>query len=390
MFFDAIVYGVPKGSYFMLLLAPIAAVIVYEYYCRERDLKAFADKDSLKKIAVLPERRLRLFRAIALCVVWVSAVLAFMDPRGNIQYLNADDDDVNIIAEASFEDVDDDVSVTISRRRKAHDVIFLLDASASMSVADMRTGTSRLDYAKDIIDECCTMLRGQSVSLYAFTSEVTTLVPPTVDTLFFRLMLKKASINEGDVAGTDILEALDTVKEKHLQRGVDKARTLIIVTDGGDTRLEGLSGSARKTEMLAITQCLRGAEDLNLRTFCIGVGSHSGDIIPDITLDGNTVRSSLDEGLLRALSDEGRGRYYFANDASPLIIAEDIIGTIENDSPYIEEESSYAVTNAVMRSVEKNAEIYYDLYYQTPLAFAIVALTYYLFATAIHRKRRVL
>ncbi|MBT7461309.1 MAG: hypothetical protein HN685_01335, partial [Waddliaceae bacterium] len=82
--------------------------------------------------------------------------------------------------------------------------------------------------------------------------------------------------------------------------------------------------------------------------------------------------------------------YYFANDASPLIIAEDIIGTIENDSPYIEEESSYAVTNAVMRSVEKNAEIYYDLYYQTPLAFAIVALTYYLFATAIHRKRRVL
>jgi len=57
------------------------------------------------------------------------------------------------------------------------------------------------------------------------------------------------------------------------------------------------------------------AADLGVRIYTIGVGSLTGD---QIEVEGFTVHSQLDEGLLRALSTETGGEYYFAADEEDL------------------------------------------------------------------------
>ena len=44
-----------------------------------------------------------------------------------------------------------------------------------MSVKDTRTGISRLDEAKEIVDETVSRLKGENASLWAFTAEPTRL-----------------------------------------------------------------------------------------------------------------------------------------------------------------------------------------------------------------------
>ena len=85
----------------------------------------------------------------------------------------------------------------------------MLDTSASMSVEDTRQKNTRLEVAKEIIDEMVQKLDGQNVALYSFTSALTPIVPLTLDYLFTRLMLQDVHLNYGEVAGTDLFESLE-------------------------------------------------------------------------------------------------------------------------------------------------------------------------------------
>lgn len=89
---------------------------------------------------------------------------------------------------------------TTTVRRKAHDVVFLLDVSASMGVKDGRLSRSRLDYAKELIDEIVARLHGETVSLYTFTSKVAQVVPGTMDYLYLRMLLRDVEVNSTGVA----------------------------------------------------------------------------------------------------------------------------------------------------------------------------------------------
>src|SRR5690606_21686855 len=120
--------------------------------------------------------------------------------------------------------------VQASAFRKAHDVIFLVDASASMSVADMRGGLSRFNYAKEIVDAAISKLQGESVALSAFTSGVTVLSPLTMDYFFVRIMLKQMQINEGDIAGTNLVEAIAVTREQYFPFITPSLKSLIILT----------------------------------------------------------------------------------------------------------------------------------------------------------------
>ena len=151
-----------------------------------------------------------------------------------------------------------------------------------------------------------------------------------------------------------------------------------MLTDGGDTQLETLSGADRERSLNTILSRIKEAEALNLRLFTIGVGSPQGAVIPDITYQGEPVRSSLDEDLLRRLAQAGRGRYYFANDSSVLAISQDIVRLINQDDPYVEvEESEIELTGTLERMRERDidSELIYRLYFQYPLFLAIALLT---------------
>lgn len=310
----------------------------------------------------------RLAGVVLLSLSWILATVALAGPAGRAE-LSGGGSGGGELAWLDGEEGGDEVEV----RQRAHEVIFLLDASASMGVADTRVGTTRLEVAKEIIDEIVGRLHGDSVALYAFTSEVTQLVPSTVDYLFLRLLLRRVGINEGDVAGTDFAEALDGVARRHFDPRLQKQRTLVIFTDGGDTKLEAAKGEEREQQLRALLG--RVPQSDRISTYCVGLGSHGGEVIPGVTFGGKPVRSTLDESFLARLAEEGRGKYYFADDYSAMSLADALVAEFHERA---EEEEGIAIeVSGLLQSTgggDEPQEWILKRYFQLPLLFAILAL----------------
>lgn len=352
-------YTNPSVVYLILIAILLLSLFIQLAVYRKSKMRRFSIPD-----VSTPRSRWKFWaQAIAICAAWILGIIALMQPVGNAHY-----------PEAAFHR-EPHRTEQLKVKRKMHDVVILVDVSASMKVDDTRSNQSRLDYAKEIADVFLENMKGESVSLYAFTSQPIQMSPPTMDYLFTRMMLKELKINEGEVAGTDIAEALGRIRERYFSSSSNKLTTVILLTDGGDTRLENLEREARTLEENAIVNLVGSAERLNLRVFAIGVGSQEGKQIP-----GFSVYSSLNDRLLKKLSQRGRGRYYFANEWSPLEIAEDMTRTMAKDDPYVGDEM-------IVQTSLSDDEILYDHYYQVPLGGAILLLAFFIFLPEARRKK---
>lgn len=332
----------PAAALLLFGLGLVIALLLWARKKRRESLQALIDiEGSAQLVTPTPLWRQNL-SVVLFSLTWLACVIAIMGPKSPGKAPppgeGADHEIVHL----------EEGEVVRQGRRPFHDVIILLDASASMAVSDTRVGLSRLEYAKEIADELISRLNGQSVALFAFTSEPTPLLPPTIDYLYSRLLLRGVRINEGDVAGTDFAEALDGVARAHFRSDEKKARTLIVLTDGGDTNLEQAEGSERERQLEALLSRVRGVD--HLRTFCIGLGSREGEEIPGITYNGAPVRSSLDESFLGQLSREGGGSFLFANDYSALTLVDYLIGQMERGEQVLVDEE-VALQGRVRRSV---------------------------------------
>jgi Ca-activated chloride channel family protein len=259
-------------------------------------------------------------------------------------------------------------------------VIFLVDASASMGVKDTRNGESRFNYAKEIVDEVISGLRGDNVALWAFTSEPTMLSPLTLDYLFVRLRLRQMSINAGNIPGTSFDNALAKLRKEYFSNISPRHRTLVILSDGGDTQLEGMSGEQKSKEIANITNLVKNADVLNLHVYTVGLGTKEGGTVPDVAFEGKPVTSHLDNQLLIELAKRGRGDYYFANEMNTVEIARRLISKIEK-------ESSFETVHKQELSMLGGDDLIYDLYFQVPLAIAILFLLIAIFLPDTRRKR---
>jgi Ca-activated chloride channel family protein len=200
-----------------------------------------------------------------------------------------------------------------------------------------------------------------------------------------RLFLRRVGINEGDSTGTDLIEALDAVQRHHAKGGKQKNRTLILLTDGGDTRVERAKEGERQKEVEAILSRLESHDGHPEMTYpgktpwtvhCIGLGSKEGMEIPGITFNQQPVRSTLDEELLMQISRKGSGSYYFANSYSALAIAQDIIAKLKRDEAFDEEKMETTTWQQEQTIAQMHASLTrQDFYFQIPLALAIILLT---------------
>lgn len=368
---DSIVFDSPKGGLFAFVVFGFIFLFWHYRKYRRRMLSTFIDEKLLPNVLLSRSERLRVIKECILCVSLLVASIAVMQPKGNPHYLK---EEKNSSVNQRFEDREfQEAQEESCIRRKAHEIIFLVDASASMEVEDMRLGKSRLEYAKEFVDDVIGLLDGQSVSLYAFTSEVTKIVPETVDYLYVRLLLRNIQVNEGDVAGTDFVEVLNSMHRQYFMDRIDKARTFVVLTDGGDTRLEALDGGEREEGVNQVLDKMVDAEFHDYRLFCVGLGTEEGRDVPRVNFEGKKVLSSLDEGFLRKLSHRGRGKYYFANDVSSLLLANKIMEELSIGDAYKD------VVEKRIRKVHQEiegagSEPSYDLYFQLPLALAIISL----------------
>lgn len=375
----------PAAAYYFVIGLLFVALFAYSLSMRKRALLSFADQLSLQRLLFLEKRTL--YRYLLLGSAWFFAALALMQP----QRVKTKDFSSDVQKETLSENLNENTSdEKVVVKRRACDVIFLVDASASMAVRDTRMGTSRLNYAKEIMDQVISQMDGQNVALYAFTSEVSPIVPPTLDYLFTRMMLKNIKINEGDIAGTDLLVALERIGKKHFSKAKEKQTVLVLLTDGGDTFMQSLAGKERENQIALILDKVKVHQDQKINVYTVGLGTKSGETIPDLLYEGQPVVSSLDSDLLTEVSDVGHGKYFFANDYSALEISESILSAVKENSVYVEEEVSpkHLMERSVLEKTPQNQDIIH--YYQIPLTLALFLLGLEMLMPAIPVRRGVL
>lgn len=350
-------YALPQLGYLLLAVIPMIFLFRSLLHHRQKVLQTLINSSHIHQLSSRQSRLSSWLRGISLCLVWMLCCLALMDPIGNLRYLSTGQEKAS-------------QNQWVLRPRE---LIFLIDASASMSATDTRSNKSRLEIAKEITNELITHLEGQNGSLYAFTSDLTTLSPPTLDYLFLILALRDLSINEGGTAGTDVATALQHLHKISWGVPSNKEYTLVILSDGEDTVLEGLQGNERSQAREKIMDPLKNALDSHLRVFTIGIGSAAGAPVPGLTFEGKPVVTHLHEELLKDISLIGRGKYYSAATASTLEILQALLDEFNADLLEAQKRQQ------PLLSTQTEETTRYDLYYQIPLGLALLLLASLLF-----------
>ncbi len=350
-----ILFNLPQAAYFLLLLFPLLLGQFALKRYRQRQERKYASASLLTRLITSRSPILTYTKMMGWTFIWIFICLALMQPFGNVRYSS--------LAPPSPKSL-----TQVKSHLIPHEVIFLIDTSASMRVPDGPEGETRLDEAKVIMEDIIRQLRGQTISLYAFTSELSAVVPPTLDYLFIRLSIKELHIDEGDIGGTRFAPVLKSLREQAFPKPSLKRYTVVMMTDGGDTQLETLTGETRQKEKQAILTAIPNPQQLHLRLFTIGLGTLKPNPIPNVTSEGKPVLSKLDPEILKELAAQERGKYYMAQEWTSWDLAQEIISQIKQDES-IEPPDSQAERQI---AAVKKEDIIVDLYYQIPLGLALL------------------
>lgn len=360
---NVILYDFPQASLLMFLLIPIIWALVLLQSYRSRINQAYS-KHSMQ-MGMMRELSSVWIKGVLLLLIWISAVLALMQPKGNGRY------SPEAITLAYEED-----------RPPITQVQFLLDASASMQVLDSRGGEARIEYAKDLLDEMARQLNGQNASLWAFTSTATRLSPATMDTLFLRLMIRNVAINEGNASGTSLMQAVKAIEKEMNEMPSDRYLTTILVSDGDDTEKGSLEEKKHMLQTL-IDQVL-GKFKERLAIYSIGVGSAHGGEVPNLLYQGKFVISKREDALLQTIS-QVNGMYIPVENQSSDTLARQITDRIRSNQ--VKNEREYA-TQKNKTWQESNHPLIYTLYYQFPLGFSLLFLLVELFFPMVRTQEK--
>jgi Ca-activated chloride channel family protein len=194
-------------------------------------------------------------------------------------------------------------------KKRGLDIIIALDTSKSMLAEDVLP--NRLERSKLAIKDLVRKLKGDRIGLVAFSGTAFLQCPLTIDYNGFLLALDDVTVDAVPVGGTSLAGAIYAAI-KGFEGGIKKENVLIIITDGED--LEG--GVARAIEK---------AKAANVKIFCMGIGTAEGELIPVMTesgekvflkdVQGNIVKTRLDEDLLEKIALDTGGAYVFSTGA---------------------------------------------------------------------------
>jgi Ca-activated chloride channel homolog len=192
------------------------------------------------------------------------------------------------------------------------DLVVALDFSKSMLARDMYP--SRLERAKRELERLLDRLGGDRVGLVAFAG-VTMSYPPTTDYAAVKLFWRDLTPTDMPVGGTAIGPALKTALAQlvALRRkgGEARSQVILLLTDGEDN----------ESEPIAVAE---EAAQLGVKIFAVGIGSRSGELVPQVDEDGKVtgyakdqsgqyVTSRLAEDLLARLASTTGGEYLRAD-----------------------------------------------------------------------------
>ena len=157
-------------------------------------------------------------------------------------------------------------------------------------------------------------LAGDRIGLVAFAGE-TLSYPPTTDYAAVKLFWRDLNPWDMPVGGTAIGQAmhasLDLLTHLRAKGGPTRAQVILLLTDGEDTDSEPLAMADE-------------ASKLGVKVFTVGIGSRSGELIPEYDetgkvtgyvkdADGKYVTSRLAEDMLVQIAQKTGGEYFHAD-----------------------------------------------------------------------------
>lgn len=325
----------PWIAYLLLLLIPLLAMQLWLVRFRNRQIKFFAESSLLRRILHPRLRAVHNTKVVCSLLIWFFLVAALMDPFGNSRYAN------------TFAENEGETGFG--------EVIFLVDTSASMGVKDGYDGQSRLQSAKLIMENMLQEFHGETVALYAFTSQLTLLVPPTLDYIFTRISIHDLTLNEGGVGGTLFAPVLSALQTQVFSRPTARQVTLVLFSDGGDT----------SSDETTILQALAPSDHLHL--LAVGIGGVSPQVIPNVTDQGKEVTSALQAPLLQELAHKWDGKYFQASEWSAWSLSFALIEQIKQEGSL---ENVGRKKHA--ETLASGGAVIFDRYFQIPLALALL------------------
>lgn len=214
-------------------------------------------------------------------------LIRFAEIAGSFCFIFALAGPVSISTEAVFLD-------------RGADVVFIVDASPSMSALDM-DGKSRFSVAKRLVSDFSYSRGADAVGLVAVGRDAALLVPPTVDHALFRERLDSLAIAElGD--GTALGLGL-SIAALHLRSSPAARKAAILLTDG-----ENNAGDIHPSTAAAALR------SIGVSLWVLGIGS-AGEVPVDY-VDPATGRrrtglmdSRYDQESLRAIAAAGGGSF---------------------------------------------------------------------------------
>lgn len=159
---------------------------------------------------------------------------------------------------------------TISHEEKVEgiDIVLALDVSLSMQSRDLASdlfgAKTRLDVAKEVIDDFIRQRRNDRIGLVIFGREAYTWCPPTLDYQALRSLLADVKLGIVNGQATAIGDALGTAINR-LRRSKATSKVIILLTDGDNN-----SGS------LTPNQAANYAATFKIKVFTILVGRDLG------------------------------------------------------------------------------------------------------------------
>jgi Ca-activated chloride channel family protein len=200
-------------------------------------------------------------------------------------------------------------------RQRGLDLVVALDFSRSMLATDIYP--SRLERSKRELGELLTTMAGDRVGVIAFAGE-TLSYPPTTDYAAIKLFWLDLHPWDMPVGGTAIgrairagLDQLVTLRSKAGASDATRGQAILLLTDGEDTDSEPLDAADE-------------ASKLGVKIFTVGVGSRSGELIPEYDEhgkvtgyvkdpDGKYVTSRLGEQTLVEIARRTGGEVFYAD-----------------------------------------------------------------------------
>jgi len=183
------------------------------------------------------------------------------------------------------------------------DIVVALDFSKSMLATDVYP--SRVERAKRELDRLLDQLQGDRVGLVAFAGEAAAF-PLTSDYAAAKLFWRDLSPQQMPVGGTAIGRALTQaigMLKRTRSASNPYAQVIILLTDGEDHDSDPVAAAKQ-------------AAALGIRVYAVGIGSRSGELVPDPEAGaggarylkdrkGAYVNSKLDEKTLEQIEARG-------------------------------------------------------------------------------------